>query len=49
MSGFSVEWDIVQEIVQSLNPNKALGLDHIPQEILSYVSPLLYKGSLKFV
>ena len=30
MSSFSVEWDIVQEIVQkSLNPNKAMGLDHI--------------------
>ena len=30
MSSFSVEWDIVQEIVhKSLNPNKATGLDHI--------------------
>ena len=30
MSSFSVEWNVVQEIVQeSLNSNKAMGLDHI--------------------
>ena len=50
MSSFSVEWDIVQEIVhKSLNPIKQWVWITFPQETLSYVSPLLYKGSLKSV
>ena len=33
MSSFSVEWNIVEEIVQEfLNLNKAMGLDRVSQE-----------------
>ena len=40
MSSFSVEWNIVQEIVQKyLNPNKAMGLDCIsPRDLKLYES-----------
>ena len=45
MSSFSVEWDIVQEIVQkSLNPNKAMGLDHISPRDLKLCESYVVQG-----
>ena len=45
MSSFSVEWDIVQEIVQkSLNPNKAMGLDHISPRDLKLCESSVAQG-----
>ena len=48
MSSFLVEWNIVQEIVQK-SLNEQWVWITFTQETLSYASPLLYKGSLKFV
>ena len=45
MSSFSVEWDIVQEIVhKSLNPNKAMGLDHISARDLKLCESSFVQG-----
>ena len=45
MSSFSVEWNIVQEIVQkSLNPNKAMGLDNISQRDLKLCESSVVQG-----
>ena len=50
MSSLSVVWNVIQEIEQkSFNPNKAIGLDRISPRDLSCVSPLMYKGSSKFL
>ena len=45
MSGFSVEWDIVQEIVQKFfKPNKAMGLDHISPRDLKLCESSVVQG-----
>ena len=45
MSSFSVEWNIVQEIVQkSLNPNKAMGLDNISSRDLRLCESSVVQG-----
>jgi len=45
MSSFSVEWNIVQEIVQkSLNPNKAMDLDHISPRDLKLCESSVVQG-----
>ena len=48
MSSFLVEWNMVQENVQRSLNEQWVGIT-FTQETLSYMSPLLYKGSLKFV
>ena len=45
MSSFSVEWSIVQEIVQkSLNPNKAMVLDNISPRDLKLCESSVVQG-----